>query len=109
MSKKKLELARRLENGFNFDLKINDQELDENSAYFDYLKGQLSARIEVLINTDMDRLLQALYRIDVNDRETDRAFALGEIRQVSDKIAELVIQRQVQKLEYAREFYRDEE
>jgi hypothetical protein len=57
----------------------------------------------------MDRLLQALYRIDVNDRETDRAFALGEIRQVCDRLAELVIQRQLQKLEYSREFYKDEE
>lgn len=57
----------------------------------------------------MDKLLQALYRIDVNDRETDRAFALGEIKAISAKIAELVIRRQLQKLDYSREFHKDNE
>ena len=60
-----------------------------------------------MINVDMDKLLQALYRIDVNDRETDRAFALGEINEVSLKLADLIIRRQLQKLDYSREFYRN--
>lgn len=101
------ELAKRLEANFNFDLASKGAELDENSAFFDYVKTALSERIVFLINTDMDKLLQALYRIDVNDRETDRAFALGEIKLVAERIAELVIRRQLRKLEYSRHFHAD--
>lgn len=98
-----------LETNFNFDLKEAEKALDSNSAFFDYLKSQLALRIKFLINTDMDKLLQALYRIDVNDRETDRAFSLGEVQAVSEKLAELVIRRQLQKLDYSRHFYGDDE
>ena len=108
MSKKK-DLARYLQTSFNFDLSLDGHALDSNSAFFEYLKKQLSERIKFLINTDMDKLLQALYRIDVNDRETDRAFALGEIQAVSDRLAELVIRRQMRKLEYAREFNKEDD
>lgn len=103
MSKKK-ELANFLQTNFNFDLVADTSELDTNSAYYSYLKQALAQRIKLMINTDMDKLLQALYRIDVNDRETDRAFSLGEIGLVSDKLAELIIRRQLQKMEYSREF-----
>lgn len=76
----------------------------EDSDFYERLQNELADRIVFLINTDMDKLLQALYRIDVNDRETDRAFALGEIKAVGLKLADLVLRRQLQKLEYSMAF-----
>ncbi len=106
---KKSELERNLQTNFNFDLSVDQTGLDSESAYLEYIQKQLALRVKFFIQTDMDKLLQALYRIDVNDRETDEAFSLGEINKVSDRIAQLILKRQLQKLDYSKEFYKNKE
>lgn len=105
-SEKKQQLKQHLENNFNFSLDLSSlgSELDTDSAYFNYLKQKLAHRIMFFINTDMEKLLQALYRIDISEKLTDEAFSLGEIHKVSNKLAELIIIRQLQKLDYSRKF-----
>lgn len=104
--KKQIELKNRLESSFNFDLIDFSQNLDSESAFFKYLQEKLAHRISFFIRTDMDKLLQALYRIDVDDQLSGEAFELGEIHRVSMKLAQLIIQRQLQKLEYSQNFYK---
>jgi hypothetical protein len=101
---KLFELQKRLESNFNFDLANAAQELDSDSAFFKFLQQKLAARIQFFINTNMDKLLQALYRIDISESETDKAFHLGEVHKVSMKLAELIIVRQLQKLDYSKKF-----
>ena len=96
------ELARILES--NFSIKLPDGELDTESAYYKHLQMALGERIKFFIRTDMDKLLQALYRIDVNDKLSSQAFDLGEINKVSEKLAALIILRQIQKIEYGKKF-----
>jgi len=91
----------------NFSLKVNDQELDSESAYLKYLHIALSERIVTFLRGDMDKLLQALYRIDVNDSATDEAFNLGEIHAIAARLSELIIKRQLQKLNYSQSFYQE--
>ena len=88
----------------NFDLIISGNELDTESEYLKYIQRKLAARIEVLINSNVERLFQILYRIDVSQVDTDQAFDLGEIKKVSMKLAELIIIRQLKKIEYSRNF-----
>ena len=104
---KQIVLKERLENGFNLDLSNFSQHLDTDSAFFTYLQEKLSARIKFFIRTDLDKLVQALYRIDIDDRLSDQAFDLGEINKVSMKLAELIIMRQLQKLENSQDFYKN--
>jgi hypothetical protein len=101
------ELKDFLEN--NFSLITKGNELDSESAYLKYLHKALSERVVFYIRTDMDKLMQALYRIDVNDSLTDQAFNLGEIHLIADKLSELIIRRQLKKLNYSREFYSQQE
>lgn len=103
---KQIELKQHLENNFNFDLSEYAQYLDTESEFFKFLQQKLAERIKFFIRTDLDKLLQALYRIDVSDSLSDQAFDLGEINQVSMKLAELIIIRQLQKLEYSQNFYK---
>jgi len=98
------ELIHILETNFNFDLKLAQSELDSESAFLNQLKLKLAERIKFFIRTDIDKLMQALYRIDVDDKLSDQAFNLGEINQIADKLAELIIMRQLQKIDYARKF-----
>jgi hypothetical protein len=97
-------LKERLESNFSFDLTGYEQYLDTDSAFFKYLQERLAERIKFFIRTDLDKLLQALYRIDINDSESDQAFDLGEINKISSKLAELIIRRQLQKLNYSKSF-----
>lgn len=103
---KQIELKSRLENAFNFDLSQFASHLDTESAFFTFLQEKLAQRITFFIRTDMDKLLQALYRIDIDDRQSDMAFNLGEINKVSMELARLIIVRQLQKLDYAQSFYK---
>ena len=101
------EIARIIES--NFNIKLPERELDSESAYFKQLHMALSARIKYFIRTDIDKLLQALYRIDINDKLSDEAFNLGEINKVSEKLSELIILRQIKKLEYSKNYNRNSE
>jgi hypothetical protein len=99
------ELARILES--NFNIKLPSGELDTDSAFYKYLQKALAERIKHFIRTDIDKLLQALYRIDINDELSDEAFNLGEIGKVSEKLAELIILRQIKKIEYSKNYKKD--
>jgi len=88
----------------NFGIAVSSNIPDSESAYLNELKVKLSARVKFFIRTDIDRLMQALYKIDVDDSESSKAFDLGEINRVSDQLSELIIVRQIKKIEYARNF-----
>ena len=89
----------------NFSLEVNSHEMKDGSDYLEHIQRVLATKIEFMINTDLERLLQILYRVDVDQRLTDQAFDLGEIKKVSFKLAELIIRRQLKKIEYSRKFY----
>lgn len=92
----------------NFSLSLNESALDSESAYLKYLHQALSERILHFLRVDIDKLTQALYRIDVDDQLVDNAFNLGEIHLIADKLSELIIQRQLKKLHYATQFKKDD-
>lgn len=105
MNDKQKELITHLQNNFGFNLACNTSEVDTESAFFKYVQRTLGQRIEFFINTDMDKLLHILYRIDIKERDSGAAFDLGKIEDVSMKLAELIIVRQLQKIDYSRKFY----
>ena len=91
----------------NFNLVDFEGHVDTESEYLKRLQLALSERIIYLIKTDLDKLLQILYRIDVPQKYSDEAFALGEINQISMELAKQIINRQLQKIDYARSFNKE--
>ena len=55
----------------------------------------------------MDKLFQILYQIDVKDYLVDQAFELGEVKKVSEELAKLILEREIQKLKYQAEHKND--
>lgn len=100
-----LELTEILNN--HFSLSFNNSDVDSESAYLKHLQQKLAVRIEFLISTDMEKLLQILYRIDVPQKYSDEAFSLGDVKNISMKLSELIIRRQLEKIEYSRKFKGD--
>lgn len=90
----------------NFGITLPTGELDTESEYLKKLQEELAKRIEFLIRTNMDKLLQILYRVDVPQKDSDEAFELGEIKKISLKLAENIIRRQLRKIDYSKNFYK---
>lgn len=64
------------------------------------LKEILTRQIAFLLDRQFERLLQAMYRIDVNEQEF-RAVLAGDAP-VAEALAELVLQRELRKVETRR-------
>lgn len=92
-----------------FGVSTEIHELDTESEYFKKLQEALAQRIAFFINSDIERLLQILYQIDISQQDTDDAFNLGEVKKISYALAEKIIRRQLQKIDYARKFNQSKE
>ncbi|MBT4793284.1 MAG: hypothetical protein HON90_17060 [Halobacteriovoraceae bacterium] len=90
----------------SFGVQRWENQLDSESEYLKKVQEALANRIKYFIRTDVDKLFQILYKVDVSQSDTDKAFDLGDINLVSLKIAENIINRQLRKIDYAREFYK---
>ncbi len=65
----------------------------------DELKQKLSIHINDLINHDFEKLVFYLYRIDVNESKMKHLLDQREGENASELIADLIIERQLQKIE----------
>lgn len=67
---------------------------DSGSA-FETMKKQLAQRIAYMMDDDFETLMQIFYRIDLNERAVHDAIHLADVP--AEKLAELVIEREIQK------------
>ena len=65
----------------------------------DVLHQKLSEYINEIINTDFNRLVSILYKIDVNENQLKNILREHAGEDSSAIIAKLIIERQIQKLE----------
>ena len=70
-----------------------------SSISLDELKQKLSSHINHLINHDFEKLVFYLYRIDVNESKMKRLLVQQDGENASVLIADLIIERQLQKIE----------
>lgn len=73
-------------------------ELPVNSS-FAQLKEQLTQHINHLINTDFEKLIFYLYRIDVHEERMKQLLQQQEGENAASLIAQLIIDRQLQKIQ----------
>jgi hypothetical protein len=66
------------------------------------LKQQLTLHINQLINHNFEKLVSLLYRIDVNENKIRQLLKQTEGENSAGLIAELIIERQLQKIESRR-------
>jgi hypothetical protein len=68
------------------------------------LREQLVAHINQLINHDFEKLVFYLYRIDVDETKMRRLLEQREGEGAAGLIADLIIERQLQKIESRKKF-----
>jgi hypothetical protein len=81
-------------------------DLPENIS-FEILQEQLSKHINQLIQSDFQKLVSVLYRIDVSETKLKSLLKENPDNDAGKIITELIIERQVQKLKSRQEHRRD--
>lgn len=79
---------------------VNEIEIVKGSDY----RAQLIERINQLINGDFNGLIQILYRIDINEARLKELLETHKATDAAEIIADLVIERQLQKLKSRQQF-----
>ena len=74
------------------------------SANNDQLRERIIALVNTLINEDFHALLQLLYRIDVSENIIRSSLKNNSNTMTADVIADLIIERQLQKIESRKIF-----
>jgi len=75
-----------------------DDELSRDISQIEDLKKQLIPIINTLLNRDMNRLLNALYRIDVSEKKVKEILTVATPEEIAPGIADLIISRESQKV-----------
>ena len=86
----------------SLDLQLAD------SLTYEQLHENLTAEINHLINHDFEKLVFYLYRIDVHEDKMRHLLQQKEGENAAGLIADLIIERQLQKIESRRRFKNDE-
>jgi hypothetical protein len=73
-----------------------------------YLHEQLTLVIEHLLQHNFEKLCNAMYRLDVSERKFHEVLTGSDASDVGSKLADLVIEREMQKVK-TRELYRRKE
>jgi len=84
-----------------------DIPLKKEIEYPDYnsLKKRLSAYLNQLIHEDFQKLISILYRIDVSEEKLHSALNTNpEARTAGEIITDLIIERQLEKIETKRKY-----
>lgn len=72
---------------------------DIKASNLDQLKEWLTSEIIKLLMDDMEKLLNILYRIDVNEKKVKEIFAQHNPKLIAPSLAELIIEREIGKAE----------
>lgn len=83
------------------DLQLDEQEsliTDDESIDLSTLHERLSKMVAYLMENDMHRLLNAMYRLDVSEAKFHNAMQSLSKEEAAIRIADLIIEREMQKV-----------
>jgi hypothetical protein len=83
----------------NFVLDTVEGDFDVEN-FFELFREKLIAHLFELLQTDYNRLQLILYRVDVDEKTFKMCLEEPKIHLVADRLADAVIARLVQKIEY---------
>ena len=90
---------------FELTYKMLDVQSKIKEFEYDLMFKELSNVIDYLIDRDLNSLLQILYRIDVDEEKLKQALqGAGDEETSGPLIAQMIIERQLQKIYFRRKF-----
>ncbi|MBL6447239.1 hypothetical protein JMN32_13030 [Fulvivirga sp. 29W222] len=86
------------------DLSLDQNALPESVTSIDDLKELLIPVINYLLDRDMPRLLNALYRIDISESKVKEILTVDNPSDIAPKLTTLIIERELQKVITRRKY-----
>jgi rRNA-processing protein FCF1 len=88
------------------DKRVLQQDLEKETgiALTNNFRAELAAFVNHLINTDFEKLVFLLYRIDVRESVIKQLLALPPNSNAGELIADAIIARQAEKIESRKQF-----
>ena len=80
------------------DLHLEPEQSLDQIGHLDELKEKLEKIVAYLLDNDFERLLNAMYRLDINEEKFKMALSGIGKKAVSAEITDLIISREIQKL-----------
>ena len=102
-----MQLEKTILSSFEIDEHLLPAAVNEQEK-FNAIRELLIRRIEELAEKDMQKLLWILYRVDVSEKKLHETLGQTPPAQFAAVIADLVIQRQIQKAETRKQFGENE-
>lgn len=99
-----LELLKETSSQIRKDFHLENDEIAQIDN-FAALKFFLSNKIRTMLSVQMPELLNLMYRIDLDEKKVKNAFKLLSEEEISEHLAELIIEREVKKAK-TRKLYR---
>ena len=82
--------------------RTNIEVVDDYSKDIEALKNHLSQKVAEMMEKDFDRFLNNMYRIDVSEIRVKQILKESSFGSIPEKLAELIIERQVQRIKTQR-------
>ena len=82
---------------------LNSKDVDDPTNPYESIIQKVAQYIETLIPHKIQKLSQILYRVDISEAKT-QAFDLGKTHLAARKLAELIVERSLQKLKTQQEY-----
>ena len=93
------------ENNDNTEILLQElSRLKENDSAIEETRKKLAAYLNDLINHDFEKLVRLLYRLDVDETKLKKTLQDYPQHNAGEMIADLVIERQLQKVRSRRQF-----
>lgn len=84
-------------------------EIVDESLTYTLILNQLTKQIKYMLDNDFQGLLNALYRIDVDERKFSLALETGESEDVAKNVGDLILQRIVLKAQTRMKYSNNED
>ncbi len=82
--------------------------LEEKRIAWDAMLGELGRRVDFLLKHDFERLMSCMYMVDVSEQRFSEAVKLPEKDKPARVIAQLILEREVEKMGSRKHFTRTE-
>lgn len=80
------------------DLNLESEKSIVEIKHLDELKEKLEKIVAYLLDSDFEKLLNAMYRLDINEEKFKMAVSGLSGNSISNEISELIINREIEKL-----------
>ncbi len=87
-------------NRFGLDLPLSPNDVENLSQ----LKIYLTEKLKDLLDNNFNLLVNTLYRIDVNEEKLNELFGSKNRVSIPSALAELIIERQLQKIHFRKKY-----